>query len=326
MKMSSHELESEIVEAYNESKSLESVRKKFKMCVKTIKEILRLNGVQITMRKQPLDIEYFKEIDTPEKAYWLGFIAADGHLSKTKYKLAFCVKDSDILYKLRSAIGAGSPVRNRKVLDKRTNKENEQYNIQINSKEFCQYIKNHGVDENKSKIFNFPNLKKKLHSHFVRGLYDGDGSIHIKKSKVKNKPTCRINLISTFECISYIKDYLETFMKFNVQHIFSKPDQNIHYISIQKGVIDFLEWIYKDSTAECRLDRKYAKYEEYKKMLDDRKPSIIKNHISGIVYETFNMTQFCREFNLNDNLLRTNFKKGKVPKSGRHAGWELVKN
>jgi hypothetical protein len=322
--MSSPELESEIVKAYIELKSLESVRKKFKMATKTIKEILLFNGIEITLRKQPLNIEYFKEIDTLEKAYWLGFIAADGHISKTKYKLAFCVKDSDILYKLRTAIGAGSPVRNRKVLDKRKNKENEQYNIQITSKEFCQYIKNHGVDEFKSKTFQFPNLNERFYSHFIRGLYDGDGSIHLKKSKVQNKPTCRINLISTFECISYIKYYLENFMKFNVQSIFSKPDQNIHYMSMQKDAIKFLEWIYKDSTPDCRLDRKYEKYEEYKKILDEKNPSVIKNHISGIIYETFNMTQFCRDFNLNDSLLRAYFKKRKVPKKGRHAGWELI--
>lgn len=34
-------------------------------------------------RRHTLDATYFDQIDTPEKAYWLGFVWADGGLSKT---------------------------------------------------------------------------------------------------------------------------------------------------------------------------------------------------------------------------------------------------
>jgi len=31
------------------------------------------------MKKYQFNTRYFNKIDTPEKAYWLGFIAADGY-------------------------------------------------------------------------------------------------------------------------------------------------------------------------------------------------------------------------------------------------------
>ena len=321
MKKSSPEFEKEIVDAYLKYGKLEPVRKQFKMSTKRIKSVLFSHGLSVSMRKQPLNVEYFKSIDSEEKAYWLGFIAADGCISKTRYKLAFCVKDSDILYKFKKAIGAGNPVGHRMVFDKRTGKTNEQYNIQITSKEFCNYIKSHGVTEHKSKDFNFPNIEERFYSHFIRGLYDGDGSIHIKVSKVRKYLTCRINLISTLNCITYIKNYFESKLKFTVQNIFSKHEEGIHYLSIQKNVIDFLEWIYMDSTVESRLDRKYEKYKDYKISYESRKPLIVKNNITGDTYEVDNLKKFCEKHNLNYNLLKRNLKNNIICSRGKHAGW-----
>jgi hypothetical protein len=324
MKKSIEVSEKEVVKCYLECKSMSNVRNKFKVCAKRIRSILISNGIDITMRKQPLDVDYFKYIDSAEKAYWLGFIAADGHISKTKYKLAFCVKDEDILFKLKNAINAGSPVSHRFNHDKRTNKTYEQYNIQITSKKFCEYIKQHGVTELKSDIFEFPNIEERFYSHFIRGMYDGDGSISIKSSSVRKQATCRINLLSTLECVHYIRDYLNNKFNWELSKIFSKHDQNIHYVSTQKYSLNFLNWIYLDSTPEMRLDRKYNKYIEYTDLLKIKKTWKIKNHNTGDFYEITNLAEFCKNNNLNDNLLRRNFKTSTICRTGKHAGWEIT--
>jgi hypothetical protein len=322
--MSRIKLEEEVVNSYKNLKNLNEVRKKFKMAIKTIKNILLSHGVEVTLRKHPLDIEYFQNIDSPEKAYWLGFIAADGHICKSKHKLAFCVKDDDILFKFKSAINAGSPVRHRLVLDKRTNKVHEQYNLQIHSKKFCENIKSHGVTENKSNEFKFPNIKEDLYSHFIRGLYDGDGSICVKTSKIKKNKTCRINLISTYETVSFIKEYIEKKLNLTFQNIFSKHDQGIHYLMIQRNSIDFLNWIYKDSTTASRLDRKYKKYMEYKNSFEFKKMTTLKNEETGELFQVDNLSKFCQERGLNPNILRRNFKKNITCKSGKHANWVIL--
>ena len=45
-----------------------------------------------------LNVEYFKTIDNPDKAYWLGFITADGTVDKSGYKVSITSKDADIVY------------------------------------------------------------------------------------------------------------------------------------------------------------------------------------------------------------------------------------
>lgn len=257
------EEEDSIVKTYLSRRHLGEVRTKFKTSVKLVKQVLQKNNILVSLRKQSLNIEYFKEINSPEKAYWLGFIAADGCLHKTKYKLSFCVKDPDILYKFKEAIGAGSPVGNVFVFDKRTKKEYEQYNLQINSKEFCQHIRNHGVDENKSATFYFPNINKEFYSHFMRGLLDGDGYIMIKYSTKRKNKTIRAGMLSTPECIKFIWDYLVEELKFPFQKIVNTKWGYIDAISIQKDALKFLDWLYQDSTEATRLNRKYKLYAEF---------------------------------------------------------------
>ena len=93
----SEEEKTEMVKMYLNNSSLKIIRNKFKTNVSLIKQVLKVHGIEVTCRTTTLNIEYFKYIDTAEKAYWLGFIVADGCVQKSGYKLAFCVKDSDIL-------------------------------------------------------------------------------------------------------------------------------------------------------------------------------------------------------------------------------------
>ena len=51
------------------------------------------------MSKLSLNIDYFKEINSFEKAYWLGFICADGCIHKNGGKLTITVKDKEICEK-----------------------------------------------------------------------------------------------------------------------------------------------------------------------------------------------------------------------------------
>jgi hypothetical protein len=318
--------EEAIVNQYLKEKNVEKLRSKYKTSFKDIKNILIKNNIYSGRRSTSLNLKYFENIDSNEKAYWLGFISADGSLSKNGYKLSFGVKDSDILEKFKRAISSGSPVSDFNVYDERTDKTYNRYSLQICSKEFCQYIRNHGVDENKSKVFKFPKIDEKYYSHFIRGLYDGDGSICIVKSKVIENINFRANIISSLECVNYIKVYLES-INISSNKIFSKHDQNIHYITFGKDVIKFLNWIYKDSSEETRLDRKYNKFiDNLHDYNTQHKIFQIKNHQTGVTHKVKNLIKFCKDNNLNDNYLRYNMTNGKIPTKGKHLGWELLPN
>src|ERR1035438_10269131 len=63
--------------------------------------------------KYPIDENYFKKIDTAEKAYWLGFLYADGGMSATSNTILISLANKDIsqLIKLRKSIQPAKPVR-----------------------------------------------------------------------------------------------------------------------------------------------------------------------------------------------------------------------
>jgi len=314
--MSIFEKEKEVVDAYLKCGKIYEVRSQFKTSMKNIKQILESNGVVVSRRKQPLNVNYFENIDSPAKAYWLGFITADGCIHKNGYKLSFYVRDEDILPKFKNAIGAGSPVRIRDRYDNRTDKTYTQISIQISSKEFCQYIKNHGVDEYKSKIFHFPKIKEDYYSHFIRGLYDGDGNLTIVDGKY------RVSFLSTLECLSFIRNHLSS-IGIQTHKITQTKYVNLYNIGLCKDAFNFLKWVYKDSTESIRLDRKYKKFTDNIKAFENTK-RIIRNVLTGEEYSTHDINEFCRNKNFNPNVLRRAGKNNKPTKSGIHKGWILV--
>lgn len=121
-----------------------------------------------------LKIDFFKEINTKEKAYYLGFLYADGYITQDckSLVLALSKKDTQELEKFCDIIGV-----NRLKIKNRTHKQGSQsISIKIYSPEFVKHIINHGCVNAKSKIIRLPNLKtKEIMLSFIMGYYDGDG-------------------------------------------------------------------------------------------------------------------------------------------------------
>ena len=129
-------------------------------------------------RKYNINHQYFNTIDTEEKAYWLGFIAADGNVKNQVLSLE--ISDSDIghLYKFAKAIGSNYPI-------KKTRKSC--CRIQISSFEIINDLLKYNITEKKSHIICSPSIPYKLLQHYYRGYFDGDGWITSRRSKSKGK-------------------------------------------------------------------------------------------------------------------------------------------
>lgn len=116
---------------------------------------------------------YFDEIDTPNKAYWLGFLMADGSIMRHKesilgLRLKLQLRDIGCLKIFREHLDCNVPI--------------AVYNNEVSITIYNQYLANslikHGCVPCKSLILEFPNhLDKQYYSHFIRGYFDGDGSI-----------------------------------------------------------------------------------------------------------------------------------------------------
>lgn len=251
-----------------EKKSSYEIAKEYNTYNCTVLDILKENGVHgrsktESNRKYELDTKWFDVINTQEKAYVFGFICADGTVSSSGRCVFIQLADYDeeILIKMAKASNNTIPIRDAKSNDreKREKELGHWYRgLYWNSIEIVKSLEEKGVVHNKSLILKFPNcISEELMPHFVRGYYDGDGSL------------CRsgngINIKITSSC--YFNIELEKiFNSFNWRTKLNYTENGITTnlcINYQDDVKAFLEWIYKD--ASIYLERKRNRYLEFLK-------------------------------------------------------------
>ena len=126
--------------------------------------------------KQTLNKEYFNNIDNEEKAYWLGFIAADGciyKMSKTAYRLQINLSLIDInhLQKFNECIESDYSITTKNINGSDT------CTLKIACKQLTDGLMLHGITPKKSLTIKMPELENELYRHFIRGYFDGDGCI-----------------------------------------------------------------------------------------------------------------------------------------------------
>ncbi len=211
-------------------------------------------------KKYSFDENFFETIDTEEKAYWLGFIMADGCITSNikngpPNRLEINLKDSDEshLKKFITSIKGTQKVLIRKIHDKR-GFYTQRATVRINSVKISRDLIKLGVVQNKTGKEFIPNIDDRLLWHFVRGFFDGDGSI----TKTKN---------TTFKICSSsekIINQLSQFFKKNNIHIGIQKYTNytnpffIIETNKKKSIKQIFEKMYSQS--KIYLERKYEKF------------------------------------------------------------------
>lgn len=154
-----------------------------------------------------INTDFFKEINTEEKAYWLGFIYADGHLCPPAFRrgaaLTFNQKREDSAHLQKLASIFGRHVKNKS--SKCGNKEYPSVRLDICSNEVYHDILSIGIPQKKTlnnDVTVFDNISKELKYHFIRGVFDGDGSIHL------NQQRAYFSIAGTSKLLRDIRDYI----------------------------------------------------------------------------------------------------------------------
>jgi hypothetical protein len=205
-------------------------------------------------RKKPrlnINENYFSTW-SPNMAYILGFILADGCIIRGTYKgysdsLKFGVqlKDRDILEKIKKELHsehAISIIRNAA-------------HYCVSSKKIVDSLKALGITHQKSLKETVPNVPDKYIKDFIRGLIDGDGGISIDS---KSYPTLR--LYGGINTVNFVRDYfLKNFNAYSgIGKRQSKLAPNIYlcYIAYRTNTaIKLINFLYRN--AKIFLDRKY---------------------------------------------------------------------
>lgn len=209
-------------------------------------------------RKYQFEEEIFEKIDTEEKAYWLGFLYADGYVSEYKNDISVSLAEKDVehVIKLKDFIKTNAPI---KIKQKKTKEKTYiSYSLTFTSQKTKQDLINLGCIPRKSNILVFPNqnqVPSELLSHFIRGYFDGDGCVtHANKGK-----QIAVEILGT-------KDFIESLIKWsdinaNIHSFKHSPTTyRVQYFG-EKGN-SFLEKIYHNSN--IKLERKYSKFVNFR--------------------------------------------------------------
>ena len=177
----------EVLDKYKELNSIIECAKFFNVSYETIRVILRKNGFA-SDRKKPvfsntLNMDYFEKIDTEDKAYFLGFIKADGYIDKTRNRFALRIqeKDIEILNRLCDVLDLPLARINKIVRSKDSEyyseKRQDCVELAITNTRFV----NHIINVKDQSILK--KIPEELKFHFIRGYFDGDGSINYRDIK-----------------------------------------------------------------------------------------------------------------------------------------------
>lgn len=140
--------------------------------------------------KYNVDENYFSEINTPNKAYRLGFLYADGCVLEQRNKhileISLNSEDKTHLEKFKMCLKSNAPIK-----DKTIKEKYHACRITICNDQICKDLIKLGCVPRKSLILKFPTeeqVPSEFISHFIRGYFDGDGCIYnnkeLKKSSV----------------------------------------------------------------------------------------------------------------------------------------------
>jgi hypothetical protein len=195
-------------------------------------------------RLYTIDHAFFKDIDHEEKAYILGFIAADGTIHGNGKTLAIAIhgRDRHILESIRTALNSTAPIYTRDVHGA------ERVVLYLSSKALIADLRTLGITPRKSLVLGYPLLPQGLDQHYIRGLWDGDGYIGRRQ----------FVLCGSQKSLHGVQSALAQ----ETGHILTlAPIGNIFRLTGSRRNKAVLHWLYANST--IFLARKYAQFQSY---------------------------------------------------------------
>ncbi len=228
---------------------------------------LKKNGIEIRdfshcNRIYDVNENYFDELNTPEKAYWLGFLWGDGCNATDNNSIMLSLKASDIehIAKFVKALGSNHPIATRKGITP-TGKEKYYSVVSITNKHLSEKLESYGMIKNKTCNLRWPEaLPEEFANHFIRGKFDADGCL------------CVTNPRKFYFCVTSFKGFLkELGSRFSknadvtclISDFYSKPESSAGNIWIagNRQILKVLNWMFRDHGG-FYLERKYELYKK----------------------------------------------------------------
>ncbi len=265
-----------VLEMYFQKKILiREIANHFKVGETKIANLIKKSGNKLktiseSKLKYSCNWEYFENIDSPDKAYWLGFIAADGNVCIAKYtkngkchfnfRVQLAQAEKNHLEKFKFSINSNHLVR---LARKKTQFHKNLYFLLITSDKMFNDLVKCNIVPRKSLILEYPNnLKDNLQRHFIRGYFDGDGCVSVCK-----RGYISVEIVSgSFLFLEKMCNILNRQLNLNVK--LKQERKSLFRIRITsiKKVTKFFHYFYDNVSSDVYMDRKYDKFIEYFKL------------------------------------------------------------
>lgn len=249
----------------NEDATVKECSELFKVDRGTLRNNLKTMGVETNRRTRKCNESYFEIIDTEEKAYWLGFLLADGSIDDTKNKISIGISsiDRNHLTRFIGCIEGTHKICDYMANNNVTNKKYATSDLSITSIKMKNDLAKYNIIPNKSKEEKPCMLNENLIRHYIRGFFDGDGWITSYDRRAQDR--CKnqkweIGFGSSYFMVDYISRHLADVLNIN----YKEPKLNCIYrirYSSNKDIAKIIDYLYNN--ASIYLDRKHEKAESF---------------------------------------------------------------
>ncbi len=224
--------------------------------VKTIYKIVKKCGIGLSRsyRKYIFNEDFFESINNEAKAYWLGFLFADGCVAKDRGRVSIALAEIDEghLLLLQKCLGIDNKLS--------YNPKTKSFRLTINSNKMKEDLIKLGCLPNKSYTNIMPPILNEIDArHFIRGLFDGDGCLTFNVTENRYK----VSFIGSENVIKFINNILHKKTGINLASEYIDTRWKCEYTREitwggKQNVIAIMQYLYKDS--EFFLQRKYDKF------------------------------------------------------------------
>jgi predicted DNA-binding protein YlxM (UPF0122 family) len=209
-----------------------------------------------------------------EMAYVLGLILTDGNISSDNAQISITMKEGYLLENIKKILKSEHPVKSIKNTD--------MYYFGFCRNKMRDKLVELGITSNKSLKVNFPDVPDKFLSHFIRGVFDGDGSVFFEPSRKiplrvsstngsvsfiprSNKSSLRVSFTSGSKAfITTLESSLHLHAGLPKRTIYERLQKRMSYYIryCHEDSLKFFDYIYEGANKSLRIDRKYLKFLE----------------------------------------------------------------
>jgi len=205
-------------------------------------------------KKYDVNELFFENVDTKEKAYFLGLMMSDGTVSERSIIISLQERDKNILEKFKKTIQHTGPLSLQ--VSKNINHQSSSI-LRIYSRELVKSLTILGCGKRKTYTLRFPNIKEEFYSHFIRGFFDGDGCI------IKTKSGYYFSITGNKNFLLDLNNILSKCININPCKISRKNKSSELFGAIQysknSDLLKIRDYIYKDCK-DIYIERKYIKF------------------------------------------------------------------